>query len=85
MQKFFINQTNGSRDIVKCTSKHKGCRSKHSHSGRGSLSFFCPASMVPARQPRPSLLWKHTVLDHFDVLGKLGTSAEESSVELSGA
>ena len=27
--KFFINQTNGSRDIVKCTSKHKGCMSKH--------------------------------------------------------
>ena len=52
--KFFINQTNGSRDIVKCTSKHKGRTSKHSHSGRGSLSFYCPASMVPARQPRSS-------------------------------
>ena len=39
---------------MKCTSKHKGCTSKHSHSGRGSLSFFCPASVVPARQPRSS-------------------------------
>ena len=35
--------------------------------------------MVPARQPRPLLLWKHTVLDHVDFSGKLGTSAEESS------
>ena len=41
--------------------------------------MYCPASMVPAHQPRPSLLWKHTVPDHFDLFGKLGTSAEEST------
>ena len=43
-----------------------------------SQRFHGRKNEVPARQPRPSLLWKHTVLDHFDVLGKLGTSAEES-------
>ena len=61
MQKFFINQTNGSRDIVKCTSKHKGCTSKHTLSGRGFLflsGFTCPGPSATALA-----IIKHTVLN----------------------
>ena len=51
MHNFSSASLNGSRDILKCMSTHKGCQNIVILA-EVPFAFFCPFSMVLASQPR---------------------------------
>ena len=66
--KFFINQTNGSRDIVKCTSKHKGCTSKHRSFWQRFPFLFLSGFNGPGPSVATLAVIKHTILLNWEPL-----------------